>query len=392
MKVSLEGLIGRVGDVDSHEQVAFPDYGKVFGDRGQRFLDQFAGVTGRIARAFPESRMMDPPTPLAITPETVWTTAAKRTEWAADMDQRPAVIDAMGIKRQLIFPTMGLFAMVTAHGGGFNGIPKQTPEQMKVGQDALDAYNEYAGHFTRKYPDHLRIVGVLETTDAGLTPEALVKRTEALLATGVKGVMIPTGQPPAGLSPAHPAMDDFYSLLTQNGASLLFHPPSGTGFRSTDVWGVYPESGGDVSFGSAIHQAEENFLTVLIMGGVLERHPTLPIGSIETGASFIGPLAERLDMMTPTRPSGAPRPGPKLTMKPSEYMSRQLRASVLLHEPVELWLERYPIIQDCYCYSSDFPHPEGGEWSMKEFYRRVSPLGEDVVEKFFVTNPSLLLQ
>lgn len=385
--MSLASLIGQVGDVDAHEQIPFPQYGEVFGRRGQRFFEANAALFDRMARAFPESRMMEMPPDSEITKDSVWTFEGKRSKWAADMDQRPAVIDAMGIKRQLIFPTMGLFAMSMAHGGGFNGVPKSTPEEMQIGKEALDAYNEWAGHYTRKYPDKLRIVGVLETTDPDLTAEALIKRTEALIGTGVRGVMIPTGAPPAGLSPAHPALDDFYALLTQTDTALLFHPPSGAGFRKTDVWGVYPNSDGDVSFTIALHQAEENFVTVLIMGGVLERHPKLRVGIIENGASWIGPMAERMDKALGRQQRFLKR----LSMKPSEYMARQIRASVLLEEEVEVWLERYPQIQDCYCYSSDFPHTEGGEYSLREFYRRVAPLGDTVVEKFFVRNPSLLL-
>lgn len=389
MAVTLEDLKGRVGDVDAHEQIPFPQYGEVFGERGQRFFESQMALWERMARAFPESRMMQKiEDNLEITGENVWTFEGKRASWAADIDHRPAVMDAMGIQRQLIFPTMGLFAMAAAHGGGFNGLPKSTPEEVAAGKDALDAYNEWAGQNTRKYPDHLRIAGVLETTDAGLTPEALIKRTEALIATGVKAVMIPTGEPPAGVSPAHPALDDFYALLTQTNTALTFHPPSGAGFRKSDVWGVYPGSEGDVSFTVALHQAEENFATVLIMGGVLERHPKLRVGVIENGASWLGPMAERMDKALGQQQRYLKR----LSKKPSEYMAAQIRASVLLEEPVEIWLERYPAIQECYCYSSDFPHTEGGEYSMKGFYDRIKPLGDDVLEKFFVTNPHLLLQ
>lgn len=392
--MTLESLAGRVGDVDSHEQVPLVQYGAVFGDRGQRFYEANAAMWERMARRFPEAenRMtFDGPDVMEITPETVWTVKGYQAPSAADINRRPAVMDTMGIQRQLIFPTMGLFALASAHGGGFNGFPKATPEEMRIGQEALEAYNEWAGHYTSLYPDRLRIVGVLETTDAGLTPEALVKRTEALLATGVRAVMVPTGEPPAGVSPAHPALDDFYALLVEKNAALVVHPPSGAGFRKSDIWGMYPDSGGDVSFATALHQAEENFLTVLLMGGVFERHPGLRFGVIENGASWLGPLSERLDLgVTPT--DGIRRAKARLSLKPSEYMARQVRTSVLLHEPVEVWLERYPNIQECYCYSSDFPHPEGQHHSLQRFYERVAPLGDDVVEKFFVSNPQLLLQ
>lgn len=394
MTITLENLMGRVGDVDSHEQIPVPQYPEVFGERGQRFLDANEVLWKRLERSFPseEQRMdINHRDTVEITPETVWTRKGSLAPSASDMDRRPAVMDQMGISRQLIFPTMGLFALSQSLGGGFNGVPKATPEQMEVGLEALDAYNEWAGHYTLKYPDRLRIVGMLSSSTPGLTPEGLIKKTEALIATGVKAISIVTGEPPAGLSPAHPDLDAFYATLTDKNVALVFHPPAGAGYRKTDVWGVFPGSPGDVSFATALHQSEENFLTVMLMGGVFERHPKLRVGIIENGASWLGPLAERLDISAVTSPTGVKRES-LLRKKPSEYLAAQVRTSVLLHEPVELWIERYPMLQDCYCYSSDFPHIEGGQWSLKNFYERIAPLGDTVIEKFFVTNSQLLLQ
>ncbi|WP_257556024.1 amidohydrolase family protein [Sphingobium sp. CFD-2] len=394
MALTLESLHGRIGDTDAHEQIPVLQYGRVFGERGQRFYEANPDLWKRLARAFPleeESMMVDREDDLEITPETVWTKKGSLAPSAADLDRRPATMEMMGIDRQLIFPTMGLMALTSAHGGGYNGVPKATEEQMAIGQDALNAYNEWAGHYTSKYPDKLRVVGVLETTDAGLTVEALIKRTEALIDSGVKALMLPTGEPPAGLSPAHPALDDFYSLLVERDVALVFHPPSGTGYRKTDVWGIYPGCRGDVSFAVALHQAEENFLCVMLLGGVFERHPLLRVGVIENGASWLGPLAEKLDFTVIERPGLRNPADAKLSMKPSEYMARQLRVSVLEPEPVEDWITRYPHLQDCYCYSSDFPHLEGQHYSAKSFFDRLKPLGDDIVEKFFVSNPRLLL-
>lgn len=392
--MSLESLIGRVGDVDSHEQIPVPQYPEVFGERGRRFLEANEELWKRLERSFPseEQRMdLNHRDTIEISPETVWTLKGSKAPSAADMNRRPAVMDQMGINRQLIFPTMGLFALAQSLGGGFNGVPKATPEQIQIGIEALDAYNEWAGAFTKKYPDRLRIVGMLSSSTPGLTAQNLVKKTEELIATGVKAVSIVTGQPPAGLSPAHPDLDAFYATLTEKNVALVFHPPAGAGYRKTDVWGIFPGAPGDVSFATALHQSEENFLTVMLMGGVFERHPKLRLGIIENGASWLGPLAERLDVAFDTTPTGVRR-AKLITKRPSEFMAKQVRTSVLLHEPVEIWLKRYPMIQECYCYSSDFPHIEGGQWSLKNFYERISPLGNDIVEKFFVTNPQLLLQ
>ena len=83
--------------------------------------------------------------------------------------------------------------------------------------------------------------------------------------------------------------------------------------------------------------------------------------------------------------------GESLSLRPSEYLARNVRVSTLLDDPVERWIARYPQLQDCYCYSSDFPHTEGRPYSLDRFYERVAPLGDEILEKFFVTNAELLL-
>ena len=45
-----------------------------------------------------------------------------------------------------------------------------------------------------------------------------------------------------------------------------------------------------------MHFAPENYVAAMVLGGVFERHPHLRFGVIELSASWIGPLAERLDM------------------------------------------------------------------------------------------------
>jgi predicted TIM-barrel fold metal-dependent hydrolase len=391
--LALESLHGRIGDVDSHEQIPVSRYAEVFGERGQRFLDSslFKALGAHLVEgAGEDAAMMDFATDApgiteltTITPETVWSTRGNAAPSAGNMDLRVPVLDVMGIRRALVFPFMGLLAFIPAHGGEYLWCPRVSSEDMKAAQEALDAYNEWAGQLTRKHPDRLRVVGLLASGAPGLTPKQLIEKAEEVISTGVRAVMITAGMPPAGLPPGHPDLDPFYATFTQADVAMVFHPPSEIGFYAGNAWTLW----GEESVTLALHAAQENFLASMIMGGVLERHPKLRVGFIESGASWIGPLAELLD-----RGGMTSRPRPKyLSMKPSEYINRQVRVSALLDEPVELWLERHPMIQNSYCYASDFPHPEGKAWSLQEFYPRIAKLGDDVVEKFFCTNSQLLL-
>jgi hypothetical protein len=54
-------------------------------------------------------------------------------------------------------------------------------------------------------------------------------------------------------------------------------------------------------------------------------------------------------------------------------------------EPVHVYLDRYDIA-DVLCFSTDYPHVEGGSDPLAAFGARLAGFGPEVVEKFFVTN------
>ena len=60
-------------------------------------------------------------------------------------------------------------------------------------------------------------------------------------------------------------------------------------------------------------------------------------------------------------------------------------------EAMDQIIERHPHLVDVYVNSSDYPHIEGGKESQRRFYERLAPLGDPILEKFFVTNGELLL-
>jgi predicted TIM-barrel fold metal-dependent hydrolase len=154
------------------------------------------------------------------------------------------------------------------------------------------------------------------------------------------------------------------------------------GYRTTSEFEFDPWSM------SIYHLPSQNFVTTMIFGGVFERHPKLRFGVIEVGAHWVGPTMENIDLLYDKfRTPSAPR----LPRKPSEYMRSNVRVSPLIYEDIDIWIERHPGLKDVLCFSTDYPHPEGGRAAPKRFYDKVARLGESVVEKFFVTNGSLLL-
>jgi hypothetical protein len=132
------------------------------------------------------------------------------------------------------------------------------------------------------------------------------------------------------------------------------------------------------------------YLAALVLGGVFERWPTLRFGLLEQTTGWVGPWAERLDWIAwhfgpSTHPSRV-----KLALKPSDYLARQVRAAPMWIEPVGAFIARDGL-EEVYAFGSDFPHPEGGADPVGHFLKALEPLGDDILEKFFVSNGAALL-
>jgi predicted TIM-barrel fold metal-dependent hydrolase len=420
MTITLESLYGRVLDPDSHEVVLPNQFGDVFGERAANLAKSNPHLFE--PTAYNQFIPTDPDLTdtMAATPESVWEIKGSAAPSTANLDRRAEVLDVMGIKSQLVFPGMALAALCQAQGGF--GVPS-SPEQKAIAWDAVDAHNEWVCEMTDKYKnDRVRFVGVLGTSRPDATPDSIVKETQRLIDGGVKTIFTSTGRFVGGLSPADPSLDPFYAQLTDADVVLVTHPPGAFGFVSP-AW----EIAGGVRIVTVAGLSEQNFIAAMTLGGVFERHPTLRFGAIEVGSSWIGSLADHLDYLAAypwdpppveastysdiadvprehrrNRQSAHEHPTAvtaitnaefgiaKLSMKPSEYIARNVRVTAHFFEPVETYIEHYPHLRDVYCYSTDYPHKEGQRWSMKTFYDQIAPLGDDIVEKFFCTNAELL--
>ena len=102
---------------------------------------------------------------------------------------------------------------------------------------------------------------------------------------------------------------------------------------------------------------------------------------------WLGPMAAHLDNVMKIfrrRMSGV------LSLKPSEYVQRNIRVTPYWFENVADYIDHHGLA-DCYCYSSDFPHPEGGTRPIQDFEERIGRLGQKSAEAFYVTNAEWVL-
>lgn len=385
-------------DVDSHEMIPSSAWAGTFGEVGADMALLDKGILGLTTTENSIIRTQAVTDTAEITEESVWTMKGPEAPGAIDMRRRHDVLDAMGVERQLMFPTFGLIALQIITNPA-SRVALQIPDHLEpldLGTRALTAYNSWAAGVSREKDSRIRAVGLITTHG---TFDQLMADTAKVVEDGVAALWIPGSNPPAGTSPGNVKLDPFWDLLAKADVPVVFHLGTEWGLLASPMWsdGVpqfLPSMGSSLEFpvepymASTLGLTQINFLSALILGGVLERHPALRIGVIECAAQWVGPLAESLDLWFEEFHS---RLSPHLSMRPSEYIARNVRVTPFVFEPVDRYIERYPHLVDVYCYSSDYPHLEGGRNSARKFADRLKDFDATTKEKFFRQNGSLLL-
>jgi predicted TIM-barrel fold metal-dependent hydrolase len=394
-------LLDRTLDADAHEMAPSHLWGEIFGDAAARI----ATLSEPVLKKTGANDFFNPDVfgdVEEITEANVWNIRGTRAPGAFDMSRRLAVMDVMGIQRQLVFPSYALFAnhLYVGNEAKLRDHFKLTlpeAEIRELGLAGLAEYNEWVVRESQVAPGRIRPVAYLHP---GTEVEDLYERTKALIDRGVRAINLPAGDPPGGRSPASTELDPYWEMLAERDIAVLVHVGGEGGLLKSAEWGRAPafkpgkveshELGSEPYAFATMQFAISNMLTVMTLGGVFERHPTLRFGAIELGAGWLGPLADNLDMWA--RDVYATRLKPFISMLPSEYLARNVRVTPFNNiEKVEDYMARYPHLQTSYCYSTDYPHIEGGTDIKRKFWERISPMGPDVAENFFARNAELLL-
>lgn len=391
-------------DVDSHEMIP------------SHLLEDVLGQPGRIMGKVFESADRLRPDPTAtnmhqtdivgdlkpIDAEEIWKIKGPSAPSAIDLGRRVEVLDAMGIDRQLVFPTTAIAAMII---GGM----KDIAYEMRFGGD-MSVFEgvsrpDFAKSFLRAYNDwvienavladgRIRLVGIVPTRP---DVNEMIETAKRLINEGVRAVYLQADVPPGGVSPAHSLLDPLWRLFEENDIAVTLH--IGTEFAFLDPGWMIAETFQDlfqspeipntnIQLFSTVHMAVENYVSAMVLGGVFERFPRLRLGLLEVGGYWVAPAARRMDMYIKVFPGAA---AAKFPLKPSEYIARNVRVSPFNFEPVDRYFQDDPALADVYCYSTDYPHVEGTKDSMKNMLAKVEPLGEEITTKFFRTNAEWLL-
>lgn len=288
-------------------------------------------------------------------------------------EDRSRALDLLGFASQLVFTTDALGSYGLEDAG-------ETALAIAVSRAHNRMMTDYCAGDRRLLP-----TGYVPLVDR----TAVLPIAEEAIALGCKGLMIASSHP--GYAHSHRELEPFWSLAEAAGLPILFHVG---GERKMDR--AYLDNGGPQVLD--FHGGAENFtglsymaiplsvwqtLSVLVVDGVLDRHPRLKFGAIELGASWLPSLMRFLDSGWAAFRKGEERLQ-RLSAPPSEILRRQLRVTPYPHEDTG-WIVANSGEEMC-LFSSDYPHIEGGRNPLKRFNEALEGVSEQARRRFYRDN------
>jgi uncharacterized protein len=289
-------------------------------------------------------------------------------------NDRPRALDELGFASQLIFTTWCL--------GNF-GLDEAGDVEMSYVM--ADAHNRMMHDFC-SVDRRLLATAYVPLIDF----DKAVATAAAAIARGAKALLLPT-RTPAHHSPSHVAFEPLWAMAQEAGLPIVFHVGGeeklNAGYFENGLPRVKDFHGGEENFTSIsfmpIPHSIEKTLSALIIDGIFERFPRLKFGAIELGASWVPGLMRFMDAAALAFAKNEPRLQ-KLSLKPSEFIRRQFRATPYPHEDVA-WIIANSGEEVC-MFSSDYPHVEGGRNPMKRFDDSLAAAPARAVERFYCDN------
>ncbi len=289
-------------------------------------------------------------------------------------NDRPAALDQLGFASQLVFTTwcLGNFGLEEAG-------------EIDLAYATAAAHNRMMVDFCSTDRRFLA-TAYIPLADF----ERTIKTAREAIAMGAKALLIPSRCPP-GHAPSHIAFEPLWAMAEDASLPILFHVGGeeklNPDYFENGLPRVKDFHGGEENFTSLsympIPHSVMTTLAALIFDGVFARFPKLKFGAIELGASWLPGWMRNLDSAALAFVRNEERLQ-NLSLKPSEYVRRQLRVTPYPHEDTG-WIIAQAGDDVC-LFSSDYPHVEGGRNPLKRFGDSLVNTPKDAVDKFYCDN------
>ena len=291
-------------------------------------------------------------------------------------EDRPRALDLLGFSSQLIFNT---FHNRRLHDWEHRGDPD-------LAYGVARAHNRGMTEFC-SVDERLLATCYVPLSDF----DRAAAMADEALAMGAAALLVASGCPD-GHSPSHLGLDPVWARAQGADIPVVFH----VGGTDDLIDANYFHNG--LPIPPDFHGGEENFRSVDYMGiphppmqtlatmifdGVLERFPELRIGVIEQGAIWLPSWMRQMESAFDAFVRHEERLK-NLSLRPSEYVRRQIRATPYPTEDVG-WIIEQAGPEVC-LFSSDYPHVEGGRKPYERFEASLGDASEEIRQRFYCDN------
>jgi predicted TIM-barrel fold metal-dependent hydrolase len=281
-----------------------------------------------------------------------------------DSESHVRAIKQMGVDISFLYPSYGLWLLA---------VDSMAPQ---LAGAFTRAYNNWLRDFCSYDPTILKGVGAINLH----APEEMVPELHRIAEFGWKAVFL-RPNPIKGRLLSNPVYELFWTECEALGIAVGIH--EGTHSR-------VPTTGADrfnTQFAkhACSHPMEQMIaMLALIEGGVLERHPKLRVGFLESGCGWLPYWLWRLDEEYENLHWEVKD---NIKMKPSEYFRRQCFIAI---EPSEPYIEQ--IIQyigsDNLIFGCDYPHYDHKPDIVKKAVALQEQLSQKTMQKILWDNPA----
>ncbi len=288
---------------------------------------------------------------------------------------RSTAMDMLGFKKQLVFAT---------HSVAFPFHPS-SKKPVDLRYAATRAHNRHMADFCS---DDGRLMGVgIVPLDS---PQHAIRELEFAIKNGMEAIWVPH-RAPIGHAPGHVDLEPFWALLAESGTPFVIHV-GGSPLQALKVWSnngrapVQDWMGGGENVrtkdAALMHQPTETFISMLVLDGVFDRHPSLRGAAVELGAGWVPEMLRRLDWVA--KIYGRVDESVRFERSPSQQLSEQMGFTPFPHENVMDLVAQSN--EELYLFSSDYPHVEGGRDPIAKFEKYLAGQSERIKTNFYSEN------
>ena len=277
-------------------------------------------------------------------------TAGYGRDAGLDIPIRLADLKEDRVSAEVIYP-QGLFRAFTSPDPAY---------QMAI----CRTYNDYYAEIFGEYTDKLVPVALIPTSDVA----AAAVELERVVKLGFKAVLIPLGVQERPYP--DPMFEHLWSALAEVRVPVSFHIGTTTK-PETDDWHTVQSIDASLFGSVSISIDPMETLCSIVGGGVLERHPDMPVAFAECDIGWLAWLLNRIDQLTDIGKQFGQK---EMETLPSEQVKRQVRFTF---QDDQAGVNNISLTgDDCLMWGSDYPHDEG-----------TFPHSQEAIERLFKDVP-----